>query len=88
MAEGRLSRLGLLLLMLLGLAFSLCACRSVDPLAGAAVTAAPGEEPVLPDAPDSEPARQRLESALWFRYGDEPLLSAEWRVLSTSPSQS
>lgn len=72
------------LIMLLLCCALLSGCTVADPIEGMATpatTALPA--PVVEDLPTAE-----NEAALWFRFGEEPLLAPERRLLTVSPTES
>ena len=69
--------------VLLLLCLLLCSCQASDPIAPMASTAT---DLYIP-APDAAEALPREDMAtLWFRFGSEPLLAQEQRVLTLSPT--
>lgn len=71
-----------LLTLLLALLMTGCAA---NPLSGIVEPLSSQVNAPQPDAPDSLATREAV--SLWFRYGDEPLLVPESRVVSLSPDQ-
>lgn len=73
-----------MLLILAALCLLLTGCDSRDPLAEMASTLPDAAIP-LPSAPEHLTGREN--ATLWFRFGDEPFLAPEERIIDTTPTR-
>ena len=80
-----MKRLRLTLLLLLLLLLTACA-PSGNSMEALSVTAAPQEDEI-PRADGDDAAATDTSALIWYRYGDEPMLAAEWRTVSRLPNE-
>ena len=79
----------IVMLLLLFLLPALTACQNGSVLPAQSLsTNVPGTSPVMPEALEADMRTDSRVSALFFRFGDEPFLASEYRVIQHTATQS